>query len=413
MKRLLMDVTAFAVRVALVEEGELTELYVENKEGRDIVGNIYCGRIETVLPGMQAAFVDIGSDKNAYYYYGKERIKNDEGQNSQKPKAGTELLVQVEKPAIGEKGAVVTAHITFPGKFLVLIPNDYDIGISKKIKEEGERTRIKEIVAALLPQGYGAIVRTQGEGKSQEEYKKEFQTLYAACQRVLTTGVYQKAPYLVYEHGGLFQKAVRELFDDTIDEFLINQQAAYEAIQQIFNSYGLDKNKIKLYEQEISLFREYFIESQAEKALQKKVWLKSGGFLTIEQTEAMVVIDVNTGKYTGKRDLEKTLLKTNLEAAAEAAKQIRLRNLSGMIIIDFIDMYKESEKKRLRQELECALGKDRIKTVVIGMTELGLMQVTRKKTGPSLLEQLSMPCHCCHGLGRVLKSNFQEKHTGL
>ncbi len=403
MNRVLVDTSVHQTRIAVVEDGRLAELYYESKREESLIGNIYAGRVETVLPGMQAAFVEIGQKKNAYLYYGQERAVTDiDSKNSRKPKNGDTILVQVAKDAMGTKGAVVTDKLSFPGKFLVLLPGeDGEIGISKKITDIAERRRIKETVEQLLPEGYGVIVRTNGTGKTAADYEKEISTLLNIGKEVCKKGQYAKAPSLLYQEASPAMKAARDLLSDNIQEFVVNDKAIYEELLAT-GSFNEEKGiKLVFCEEKNTLFENYFVESQAEKALDRKVWLKSGGFLVIEQTEACVVIDVNTGKYTGRRDLQKTIRKTNLEAAVEIAAQLRLRNLSGMIIVDFIDMVSQEDKRLLKHTLEQAVKNDRIKTVVVGMTELGLMQITRKKTRPSLHQQMTTNCRCCEGTGRL------------
>lgn len=403
MKRILLDAAVHQTRIALVDDGELVELIYDNKQKESIVGNIYIGRVNNVLPGMLSAFVDIGSEKNAYLSYA---AKNGvPGEN--KPKIGQEVIVQVEKDGAGSKGPVVTTKLSFPGKFIVLIPNDSEIGISKKITETQERLRIKNIAEKLIPDNYGMIIRTEGRGRSEEDYHQEINSILSVSEQVIQKGTYLKAPAMLHKDISPALKAAREFFTDDIDEFIVNNKEEYENLLQITEGYGdHSKKKLRLYEYNVPIFDNFFVESQIEKAFQKRAWLKSGGFLIIEQTEACVVIDVNTGKYTGKKDLQTTIKKTNLEAADEVAKQIRLRNLSGMIIVDFIDMEAENDKIELRHALEKAVNKDRVKTVVVGMTELGLMQLTRKKTRPPLLIQNTITCQCCNGSGRAPALDF-------
>lgn len=403
MNRVLVDTSVHQTRIAVVEEGRLAELYYDSKREESIVGNIYAGRVETVLPGMQSSFIEIGQKKNAYLYYGQERAVTDtDSKNSKKPKSGDTILVQVEKDAIGAKGAVVTEKLSFPGKFLVLLRGEAgEIGISKKITDVAERRRIKETVEQLIPQGYGVIVRTNGAGKTTEDYEREIGVLVDIGETVYKKGQYAKSPSLIYQEASSAIKAARDLISDDIQEFVVNDRDIYEELLGTGNFDQAEGCKLILSEEENMLFENYFVESQAEKALNERVWLKSGGFLVIEQTEACVVIDVNTGKYTGKRDLQKTIRKTNMEAALEIAHQLRLRNLSGMIIVDFIDMVSEEDRKRLTHTLEQAVTQDRIKTVVVGMTELGLMQITRKKTRSSLHQQMTTNCRCCEGTGRL------------
>lgn len=401
MKRVLMDISADLTRIALAENGELMELYYESKRDESLVGNLYAGRVANVMPNLQAAFVDIGTGKNGYYYYGSARAVSDTEKNPARPKVGDTLLLQVEKDAVGSKGAVLTANFSFPGKFLVLLPKDAgEIGISRKITNSEERNRIREIVKELLPEGCGAIVRTNGEGKTKEEFEKEIALLAAKAEK-LKTGEFLKPPALLLQENHPVRRAARDFYAADVDEYVVNDKEAYEELLETGDFNGENQPALKLHGEKLPLFESYFLESQSEKALEEHVWLKSGGFLVIEETEACVVIDVNTGKSAGRGDLQKTILKTNLEAAEEAAKQMRLRNLSGIIIIDFIDMADKDAQKEVTKRLEAAVKKDRIKTVVVGMTELGLMQVTRKKTRPSLKRQMTTKCRACEGTGRL------------
>ena len=396
-----MDISADLTRIALAEDGELKELYYESKRDESLVGNIYAGRVVNVMPNLQAAFVDFGVGKNGYYYYGNARAVSDAEKNPARPKVGDTLILQVEKDAVGSKGAVLSANFSFPGKFLVLLPEDAgEIGVSRKITSSEERSRIREIVAELLPEGCGAIVRTNGEGKTREEFEKEITVLAEKAEK-LKKGEFMKPPALLLQENHPVRRAARDFYAPNVDEYVVNDKEAYEELLKTGDYNGENQPVLKLHTEKLPLFESFFLEKQSEKALEEHVWLKSGGFLVIEETEACVVIDVNTGKAAGKGDLQKTILKTNLEAAEEAAKQMRLRNLSGIIIIDFIDMADENAQKEVTKRLEAAVRKDRIKTVVVGMTELGLMQVTRKKTRPSLKRQMTTKCRACEGTGRL------------
>ncbi|MGL4791221.1 MAG: Rne/Rng family ribonuclease [Anaerotignaceae bacterium] len=394
MKRILVDSCKHYTRIGLVENGELIEFIYKNSENKSIVGNIYVGRVMTVHKGMQACFVDIGQDKNAYLIIPK-------GKNIQ---AYSHVLVQVQKDASGTKGAGLTDKISFPGKFLVLLPNEKgNVGISQKINNEEERERIKAIINEMTPEGYGIIVRTEGFGKTEEEFREEIDTLFKISQDVLNRANYAKAPNLVFSDENTTIKAARDLFSNSVDQIILNNKEEYELIK---NSTTNKPERVIFYDNNVPMFENFLVESQVEKIFHKKIWLKSGGFLIIEQTEACVVIDVNTGKYTGKRDFQETIFKINCEAAAEIAKQLRLRNLSGMIIIDFIDMKSEENKQQLKSILEREVRKDRIKTNVVGLTELGLMQVTRKKTSVPISQNLTTECQCCKGYGYVINSHY-------
>lgn len=407
MKRILVDNQENWTRLGIVDDGVLMELVYERKYSMPIVGNVYVGKIVNVLPGMQAAFVDIGREKNAFLYYGDNV---DSLGNSIKPQCGTDVLVQVEKAEVGKKGAVLTRRISFPGKFLVIIPGDGKLGISKKITDNAERDRIRNIVSSLLPEGCGAIVRTDGQGKDYEVYKKEIERLLEISDKIMKKASYLKAPALVYTDVNGVEKAVRDYFHDDIDEIVVNVEDDYNELLSICPKLNIDMRKIKYHNDGTPLFASYYVEGQAKAAFNRQVWLKSGGFIIIEQTEACVVIDVNTGKYTGKADLQKTILKTNLEAAREIAHQLRLRNLNGMIIVDFIDMKSEQDKQLLRKELEEAVAGDRLQTIVVGMTELGLMQLTRKKKRQSVMQLMTESCPVCGGTGRICAGRKIDEH---
>lgn len=400
LKRVLLDIEEGITRVALVDDGKLVELYYETKRDESLVGNVYVGRVENVIPNLQACFVEIGSEKKGYLYYGNVRAVSDQGKNPARPKAGDTMVVQVEKDAAGTKGAVLTQSISFPGKFLVLVKEDGEIGISRKITDGQERQRIRQLLKGILPQGYGAVVRTNGEGKAEEDYEKEIRMLLDKAEGI-DKGQFRKAPSLLLQQSLPVEKAVRDFYSEAIEEFVINNEEVYKKLLNTGDFNGENQPTLVLYQEKLPIFEEYFVESQSQKALDEKVWLKSGGFLVIEETEACVVIDVNTGKGAGKGDLEKAIMKTNLEAAEEVAKQLRLRNLSGIIIVDFIDMTSEENRNVVTKALEKAVSKDRIKTVVVGMTELGLMQITRKKTRPSLSKQMTTRCRQCEGTGRL------------
>ena len=294
MNRVLIDCFGHQIRIAIVEQGQLVEVLLENKEEKSIVGNIYAGKVVSVVEGMQAAFVDIGQEKNAYYYYGSQRAKTDTfEQKSKKPKTGDTVTVQVQKDAVGQKGAVVTDKIALIGKFLILLLTESgQINVSQKIENSDEKKRIKHCMEQILPKEYGVIVRTQGEHKTQEVFEQEIKYLLKQAEKIKNTKDFLMPPVLLYEYD--------------IDEIVINDKNRFETLQEqnVFEH-------IIYTEKKASFFSEYFVEKQLQKALQQRVWLKSGGFIVIEQTEACVVIDVNTGKYKGKKNLEQTILKTN------------------------------------------------------------------------------------------------------
>ncbi len=400
MERILLDETIDFTRIAVVSDGELIELEYESNQNESLVGNIYVGRVEKVVQNLQGCFVNIGAKQNGYLYYGKERAKGDSEKNANKPKVGDAIVVQVEKDAVGTKGAMLTSAISIAGKSMVLLLDTVEVRVSKKIKENAERNRIREIVTPLLKESYGILIRTNGANKEKEVFENELQKLISIAEKI-EKAKYQKPPLCLAKLSTPIDRLLRDYDFTNIDEFVVTNQQTYETLLQYEEFLGQSQKKLVLHDFATPLFSHYCIKAQEEKALSKKVWLKSGGFLIIEETEACVVIDVNSGKSAGKGNMEKAVRKTNEEAAKEVAKQLRLRNLSGIIIVDFIDMSTEEENKFITKTLETAVKGDRKKTVVIGMTPLGLMQLTRKKTKPSLIRQTTIPCKQCSTIGRV------------
>lgn len=410
MNRIVAEVGMLETRLAILENQELVELYIERQNQRRLVGNIYKGRVTNVLPGMQAAFVDIGLEKNSFLYV-KDALPqdvsnhgNDQGEVSIKDvvKIGQEIIVQVVKEPIGTKGPRVTTHITLPGRYLVLMPETDYVGISRRIGSEKERERLKREIEEIRPGKMGLIVRTVAEGKDKEDFKDDIKYLLKLWQKIEKDKKLGFAPRLIYRDVDLINRTLRDIFNSNFDEFIINNRQEYQAAKELleFTSPHL-KDRLK-FEDNPDLFEAYQIESQIAKAMSRKIWLKSGGYLVIDSTEALTVIDVNTGKYVGSIDLEDTVYKTNLEAAVEIAKQLRLRDIGGIIIVDFIDMTQESYGAEVLKVLEQALSKDRTKTKILGMTRLGLVEITRKKVRQHLDAQLLKKCQCCDGTGKVL-----------
>ena len=414
---LIVDCAPFETRVALLENGELVEVYTERGEGEQIVGNIYQSKVANVLPGMQAAFVDLGLGKNAFLYAGDILVdKSDfefEGEqvdvSSQlKPnirdlvKAGQEIMVQVVKDASGTKGARVTTHITLPGRTVVLMPTVNYIGVSRRIGDEAERARLKGIMEQIKPENMGIIVRTVAQGKHKEDFMKEINYLISLWESIQQQSKSKKGLKLLHAEEDLLYRTLRDMLTPAIDKVLINDKQQYQRALRIVEMLSDDlKEKIQ-YTSKSDLFFEYDIQSKLEGALSRKVWLKSGGYIVIDETEALVVIDVNTGKYIGKGDLQATILQTNVEAAAEIARQLRLRNISGIIVIDFIDMDMEENRQTVLAKLQEVLKRDRIKSNVLGMTSLGLVEMTRKKIRQRLSATVQTVCPYCNGEGRVL-----------
>lgn len=427
---ILINVTFDEIRVGLVEGGQLVEFYVERKRDASLVGNIYKGKVVKVLPGMQSAFVDIGLEKAAFLYVtdihsGIDEfapfLEEEEKVNSielvsKKGKSeltideliqeGQEILVQVSKDPIGTKGARVTSYVTLPGRYLVLMPNVEHIGISRRISDESERTRLRLIVENIKPKGFGLIIRTASEGSAEEELRKDLDFLLLLWENIQKKKDRVSAPALIYSDLDLVFRSVRDLMIQDVKRLVVDSVEEYERIKDFVKTY-FEKllGKIELYEGIEPIFDAYGIELDISRALGRKVWLKSGGYIVIDQTEAMTVIDVNTGKFVGKEELEDTILKTNLEAVKEIAYQIRLRNLGGIIIVDFIDMEKHENRERVFNAFVDAMKKDRAKNTISHISELGLIQMTRKRVRESLGRTLCETCPYCEGKGFVKSSH--------
>jgi ribonuclease G len=419
---ILINITRDEIRVGLLEAGQLVEFYVERKRDASLVGNIYKGKIVKILPGMQSAFVDISLDKAAFLYVtdiheGLEEfapfLEDEEKENSieivskrgrpdltieELVQEGQEILVQVSKDPIGSKGARVTSYITMPGRYLVLMPNVEHIGISRRIADELERTRLRTIVDDIKLKGYGLIIRTASEGSTEEEIKKDLDLLLLLWETIQKKKEKGSAPSLLYSDLDLIFRSVRDLMIQDVKRLIIDSSEEYERIKEFVRTY-FEKflGKIELYEGTEPIFDAYGIELDISRALGRKVWLKSGGYIVIDQTEAMTVIDVNTGKFVGKEELEDTILKTNLEAVKEIAYQIRLRNLGGIIIVDFIDMEKYENRERVFNAFLDAMKRDKAKNTISHISELGLIQMTRKRVRESLGRTLCESCPYCEG----------------
>jgi len=438
LKEIIVNEDEYESRAALLENKVLSELFIERKGERYILGNIYKGKVTSVLPGMQAAFVDIGLARNAFLHvsdiahhleeYDEFEVNNDNNDNeetkastrkqgehkkSEQPsirdllKKGQEILVQIDKEPMDTKGPRVTAYITLPGRYLVYMPTVDHIGVSRKIENEAERQRLKEIMERLRPnKGHGFIVRTAAEGKGEEEFKADIKFLAEHWEQINKRSLNASAPCLIHEDLGLIFKVIRDVFTQEVSQFIVDSKDGYDRILAFLDSLlPALKSKVKLYDKDEPIFEAYSIEKQIKKALRQKIWLKSGGHIVINQTEALVSIDVNTGKYVGKENADDTILKTNMEATGEIARQIRLRDMGGIIIIDFIDMDKEDHKTKVLKSMEDALKRDRSRTNILQITELGLVEMTRQRTKPSLTSMLCRPCPYCQGDGVVLSED--------
>ena len=423
-EEILVNVTPRETRVAVVENGMLQELHLERGWSRGVVGNIYKGRVQRVMPGMQAAFVDIGLERAAFLH------ANDIGRPASEPAAvagegedavappprpigelvreGREVVVQVVKDPIGSKGARLTTQLSIPSRYLVLLPDSQVVGVSARIEDEAERARLKGIVAAVAggsgqaTPGHGYIVRTNAEGQPPEALAEDIAYLQRAWQQVEREVREAPVGARVYEDLSLPLRAVRDLMRRDVEKVKVDSRETCDKLRAFAAQYmpGLAE-KIEHYTGSRAIFDLYGVEDEIQRALEKEVPLKSGGYLVIDQTEAMTTVDVNTGSFVGQRNLEETVYRTNLEAAQSVARQLRLRNLGGIIIIDFIDMVDPEHRRQVLRTLEKSLARDHAKTTVYDFSPLGLVEMTRKRTVDSLQRQLSEPCHECGGRGML------------
>jgi len=406
----LMAVTEHGDRdqIAVLEERDLVQHYVTRQGARSMVGNVYLGRVQNVLPGMEAAFVDVGRGRNAVLYAGEVNW-SPEDLDGQAPriervlKSGQSVLVQVTKDPIGGKGARLTAQISLPGRFLVLAPNSNVTGISRRLPEN-ERKRLKTIYKKIKPDPHGLIVRTAAEGASEEALTEDLERLLATWADIEKRSKKAKAPAVLYEEPELTLRVVRDLFtDEEYRELVTDSPRIYRLVTDYLREIAPDVlPKVRLHQGSLPVFEEFHIVEQIHKGLDRKVWLPSGGYLVIDRTEALTVIDVNTGKSVGKTNLEETVVNTNVEAAREVARQLRLRDIGGMIVIDFIDMLLEQNKRKVVDAMKEAMAKDKTRSQVFDISPLGLLEVTRKRVSGGLLESFSETCPTCEGRGVVL-----------
>ena len=407
----LINLTPMETRVAVVENGVLQEAFIERSRRRGIVGNIYKGKVVRVLPGMQAAFVDIGLERAAFIHVNEVVSPNasvDEHVTiTHLLQEGQSLVVQVTKDPIGSKGARLTTHLSVPSRYLVYMPDSPHTGVSQRIEDENERERLKTLIEAAhadMREGApgGVIIRTAAEGVGQEELTADMHFLLRLWRKVEERQHSAVPPALLYDDLPLFIRTLRDVMRDEVERVRIDSRENYVKLKEFAKEFMPDvESCIEYYPGERPLFDLYSVEDEIQKALGRKVQLKSGGYLVIDQTEAMTTIDVNTGGYVGHRNLEETIFKTNLEAATAIARQLRLRNLGGIIIIDFIDMEDSEHQRQVLRVLEKSLERDHAKNKLTGVTELGLVQLTRKRTRESLEQTLCEPCPTCQGRGTL------------
>ncbi len=421
-KELIVNVTSKEKRVSYLVNGVVTEVYYERAKEIDFAGNIYKGKVQRVLPGMQAAFVEIGLEKAAFLYVSdvNEELRDiesagEEGEEKEtKPrrgwreqqqiqhllKPGQEILVQIARGPIGTKGARVTSHISLPGRSVVYMPTWDKVGTSRRIENEEERRRLRSIVRRNQPEYGGVILRTAAEGLTEEQVKMDIHYLVETWDEILEKMRKQPAPSLILPELDIVLRLLRDLFSYEIERILIDDREEFENILSFVKRFMPRlQDVVEFYRGKDPIFDAYGIESEINRALGSKVWLKSGGYLILDQTEALTTIDVNTGRFVGRSNLEDTILRTNLEAVEEIGYQLRLRNLGGIIILDFIDMERRSSREKVYSVLRETLRKDRAKTTVSRITELGLVEMTRKRVNESLVRVLCEPCQYCEGRG--------------
>jgi ribonuclease G len=425
-REIVINATKHESRIAVLDEGQVVELWVERTRHRTIVGNIYKGRVTKVLPGMQSAFVDLGLERDAFLYVSDviedleefEAETNDELHidevSTHRPEAsiadllreGQEVLVQVSKDTIAGKGARITSHITLPGRFLVYMPTVSHVGVSRRIEGENERARLKELLERVRPSGQGGfIVRTAGEEHGEEDFISDLKYLTDLWEQIKRRSEKSSAPSVIHHDLDLVLRTIRDVLSPEFKSVWVDSIDQYQRIVEFLDHIQPNLvSRVRLFRRDEPIFDEFGIEPEIAKALKSKVWLKSGGYIVINQTEALVAIDVNTGKYVGKKNLEETVFKTNLEAAREIVRQIRLRDLGGIIVLDFIDMEDAQNRAKLFEALEIEIRKDRSKTKILQISEFGLIEMTRKRVRQSLERSLTQACPYCGGSGRI-KSN--------
>jgi ribonuclease G len=443
-KDLIVSTTPQETRVALLEDGRASEIFIEREAHRGIVGNIYKGRVTRVLPGMQSAFVDLGLERDAFLYVsdvieeldenlltpeeagtpaaagnggGPSGIQSREarggsgGGGTASPssietmlKEGQDVLVQVVKEPLGQKGARITAHVSLPGRYLVFMPTVEHVGVSRKIVDDEERRRLKTVLKEIRQErgGGGFIARTAGSGRSGEDFERDGRYLGRTWDEVRARAARVQAPALLHRELGLVQRLLRDLLSDDVASIRLDNEREYQRTLDLVSQLQPEMApRVRLFNGGQSIFEEHGVAGELEKALRSKVWLDSGGYLVINQTEALVAVDVNTGRFTGKKTLEDTILKTNVEAVSELVRQIRLRDLGGIIVVDFIDMEENKSRQKVMAALEQELRRDRSPSKVLSVNEFGLVILTRKRVRQSLERTLCEPCPYCAGSGMV------------
>ncbi len=405
-KQMLVRVLPHQTQVVVLEGPVLVEHYVAKESTLSLAQNVYLAVAKNVLPGMEAAFLDFGEEKNGVLYAGDVKADPKHGRNArieQMLSQGDRALVQVVKDAMGHKGARLTGQVSLPGRYLVLQPESDAQGISRRLPDD-ERRRLREIVNELKPAGFGVIVRTAAAHATREEIRADIERLVLIWEKIQTEVDSGPAPRLIYQEPELLIRVIREHFTSDFKRLFIDDRTAMDRVTSYLGEMAPELvSKVQFYEDELPLFERFHVEDQLRKALDRRVWLKSGGHLVVDRTEALTVIDVNTGKFVGKSSLEETVLQNNLEAAEEICRQLRLRDIGGIIVIDFIDMESEKNQRTLIRKLKEELAKDKTRTQVFDVSNLGLVEMTRKNVAQGLLENFSEPCPHCDGRGVLLQ----------
>ncbi len=421
-KEILINASIGETRIAILENKRLVELYYDRPENERMVGDIYYGIVANVVRGMQAAFINIGFKQDAFLHFSDFKLnladfdtddstnqKKHRGRQQKKPppetilRAGKPILVQVTKEPIAKKGARITTNITIPGRFMVLMPNENIVGVSKKINSRRERNRLKNIGRKIRPKGFGVVIRTVSENKDEKLLRTDLNQLMKSWQRIRRKITRTKPPGLVYKDMGMLSSVIRDLFTEDTEKLVVDSKSLQRDIVRYLKDVSSTlTGRVELYKGKMPLFDYYNIESEVDKSLARKVWLKSGGYIFIDHTEALTAIDVNSGRFIGRGNQEANSLKINLEAAREIARQLRLRDIGGILIIDFIDMLEDKSKKRLQDEFNRELKKDRAQMSVAPLSQFGIVEMTRQRVRPALIYSITEVCPACIGTGRIV-----------
>ncbi len=421
-KEIIINSTSSETRIALLEDEQLVELFVERPENERTVGDIYLGKVRKVIEGMRAAFVDIGWNQDAFLHFSdvgsgalsldnlaggslsEEDIELDDRGRAERAKltVGENILVQIIKEPIGTKGPRITSQLALPGRFCVLMPGEKSIGVSRRVSDYRERRRLKTIANEIRPEGCGLIVRTVAENKEDAAVRADVEALYKFWKMIERKSNSSTAPALIYKDVSLASSVIRDLFTSDIDHLVVDSKQLYREIEEYLKHVAPNLlDRLSIYNGQAPIFDYYRIEAEIEKTLSRKVWLKGGGYIIIDHTEALVTIDVNSGRYVGKKNHEENSLQVNMMAARELCRQLRLRDIGGIIVVDFIDLWDEKNRKRVEDEMRREMKRDRAKNDIAPISQFGLLEMTRQRIKPSLIYTFNSPCPTCDGTGLV------------